>query len=78
VRRDPALQGGRLREGIASIGRVILLGISMDVIYQIKAFDQFYPVEALMMAVLLAVIPYFIFRWAVEFIAGSWSRRTSP
>ena len=47
----------------------------MDVIYQFKALDRFYPVEALMMALLLAVIPYFIFRWIVERIASWWFAR---
>lgn len=66
---------GRLREGLASIARVVLLGISMDVIYQFKALDRFYPVEALMMAILLAIIPYFIFRWIVERAASWWLAR---
>ena len=60
-----------------SIARVILLGIGMDVIYQIKQLDQFYPAEAVMMAILLAVIPYFVFRWIVEHIARWWFARHS-
>jgi hypothetical protein len=63
---------GRLREGVTSVARVVLLGISMDLIYQFRVLGRFYPVEALMMAILLAIIPYFIFRWIVERIA-SWS-----
>jgi hypothetical protein len=63
---------GRLKEGLTSIARVILLGIGMDVIYQFKELDQFYPVEAVMMALLLAVIPYFVFRWIVEQVARWW------
>ena len=66
---------GRLREGLISTARVVLLGLSMDVIYQHKVLDRFYPVEALMMALLLAVIPYFIFRWAVERIVAYWLAR---
>jgi hypothetical protein len=66
---------GRLREGLISTARVVLLGISMDLIYQFKVLYHFYPVEALIMAVLLAVIPYFIFRWIVEFIARWWLAR---
>jgi hypothetical protein len=63
---DPNAPTGRLREGLTSTARVVLLGISMDVIYQLKVLDRFYPVEALMMAILLAIIPYFVFRWIVE------------
>lgn len=75
---DPSQQGGRLREGLVSIARTVLLGISMDVIYQHQVFQHFYPVEALIMAILLAVIPYFVFRWIVEQIARRWLRRERP
>ena len=44
----------------------------MDVIYQLRALDQFYPAEAVMMAILLAVIPYFVFRWIIERVAPWW------
>jgi len=69
---DPTKQAGRLREGLRATARIVLLGLSMDVIYQIKVLDRFYPVEALMMAILLAVVPYFIFRWIVEGVSR-WS-----
>jgi hypothetical protein len=63
---------GRLKEGLTSVARVILLGLGMDVIYQLKELDQFYPAEAAMMAILLAVLPYFVFRWIIEHIARWW------
>lgn len=69
---DRNVPTGRLREGAISTARVVLLGISMDIIYQFKVLDRFYPVEALMMAILLAVIPYFIFRWIVEQASRWW------
>jgi hypothetical protein len=72
---DPDAKTGRLREGLISIARVVLLGLSMDVIYQLKVFDRFFPVEALLMAILLAVIPYFLFRGIVERIARLWLAR---
>jgi hypothetical protein len=66
---DPTQHSGRLREGLYATARIILLGLSMDAIYQLKALDQFYPAEAVIMAILLAVVPYFIFRWIIERIA---------
>jgi hypothetical protein len=72
---DKSASAGRLREGAVSTARVVLLGISMDVIYQLKVLDRFYPAEALMMAILLAVLPYFIFRWIVERAASWWFAR---
>lgn len=73
---DPATQHGRLREGMLATARIILLGLSMDIIYQFKEFDRFYPAEAFMMALLLAVIPYFVFRWCIERVARWWLRRS--
>lgn len=69
---NPKAHTGRLREGLVSIARVALLGISMDVLYQFRVFGRFYPVEALMMALLLAVIPYFSLRWLTENLARRW------
>jgi len=73
--RDPTQHKGRLREGLISTARVVLLGICMDVIYQLRVLDEFYPAEAVMMAILLAVIPYFVFRWIVECVARRWFAR---
>jgi hypothetical protein len=68
-RSDEALKRGRLREGLYATARILLLGLSMDLIYQYRVFDHFYPVEAVLFAIVLAVIPYFIWRWLVERIA---------
>ena len=75
AQRDPRKAAGRLREGLIATARVVLLGISMDVIYQYRVLHRFYPVEALVMAILLAVIPYFILRWVFEWIARWWFAR---
>jgi hypothetical protein len=75
--RDQSQTTGRLREGLFSVSRVMALGIGMDVIYQLKELDSFYPAEAAIMAILLAVIPYFIFRWIVEVVARWWLARKS-
>ena len=66
---DPTQQRGRLWEGLTSTSQMALIGFTMDAIYQFKEFDRFYPVEAVMMVLLLAVIPYFVLRWLVELVA---------
>ncbi len=76
--RDPSQQTGRLREGLISTARIMLLGICMDVIYQFKELDQFHPAEAVVIAILLAVIPYFVFRWIIEWIARRWMHHGRP
>ena len=72
---DPTTRHGRLREGLEATARIVLLGLSMDVIYQHKVLHTFYPVEAVLMAILLAVVPYFIFRWIVEGASRWWFAR---
>jgi hypothetical protein len=72
---DTDTRKGRLREGLTSTARVVLLGLSMDAIYQFRVLDRFYPAEAVMMALLLAVVPYFVFRWIVEHVARWWLGR---
>jgi len=69
---DPAKRGGRLHEGLISTARVILLGLCMDVIYQFIEFDTFHPAEAVIIALLLAFVPYVLLRGPVARIARWW------
>jgi hypothetical protein len=62
----------RLREGLIATSRIILLGIAMDVIYQLLEFTTFYPVGALLIALLLAFVPYLLIRGLVTRIARRW------
>jgi hypothetical protein len=73
---DPTLQRGRLREGLLATSQMILIGLAIDTIYQFRVFERFYPVEAVLMVMMLAVIPYFVFRWVVEHVARWWFSRT--
>jgi hypothetical protein len=63
---------GRLREGLIATSRIILLGIAMDVIYQLLEFITFYPAEALLIALLLAFVPYLLIRGSVTRVASWW------
>jgi hypothetical protein len=45
-----------------AIGRVIALAIVMDAIYQWQVFGRFYPVELINVVLLLAVVPYVLWR----------------
>jgi hypothetical protein len=74
VLHDPAQRGGRLREGLLATARVALLGVGMDAIYQWKVLDTFYPGETVIVAVLLAVLPYFLLRGPVARVARRFVR----
>lgn len=66
---DPEKRRSRLQEGATATGKIILLAILLDVIYQYITYKTIYPVEALVVAILLAFIPYFIIRGPVERVA---------
>jgi hypothetical protein len=66
---DPDSRADMIRDGWKSVGRVFILGIIMDAIYQFIVFRWFYPVEALLVAAILALIPYLLIRGPVTRIA---------
>ena len=59
---NPLERGGRLREGLIATARIILLGLGMDVIYQLIVLKTFYPGEAVIVAIALAFFPYLLLR----------------
>jgi hypothetical protein len=66
--RDRTQRRALLREGWRHVGKVFILAIVMDAVYQFISVRWFYPGEALVVAVVLAVLPYLIFRTAVNLI----------
>src|SRR5215831_9829247 len=64
-----ALGVTRLREGLNATARIILLGIVMDAMYQIIVLGRFYPGEAVIIAVVLAFVPYLLIRGPAARIA---------
>ena len=73
--RDPQGRSGRLWEGVISTARILILGILMDTIYQWVEFKTFYPIQAAVIAVLLAFVPYLVLRGPIERIAHHWVTR---
>jgi hypothetical protein len=69
---NPTERRGRLEEGLVSTARVILLGLCMDAIYQLIELNSFYPVEAVIVAVVLAFLPYLLLRGPIARIARLW------
>jgi hypothetical protein len=72
IASNPQERAGRLREGLTATARIILLGLVMDTIYQVLEFQRFYPVEAVIIAVLLAFVPYLLIRGPITRIAHLW------
>jgi len=66
---NPATRGDLLREGWKAIARVFFLAVIMDVIYQWIVTRWIYPLEVVIVAILLAVVPYLLIRGPVNRIA---------
>lgn len=66
---NPVERVGRLQEGVIATARVLLLGLVMDAIYQHIVFDTFHPAEAVVIALLLAFMPYLILRGVITRVA---------
>jgi hypothetical protein len=75
---DPARRWSRVREGLAAVSKVIALAIILDAVYQLIVLGRFYLGEALIVAFVLAFVPYLLIRGPVERIARRWNRRGHP
>jgi hypothetical protein len=54
-----------LREGWQDIARLFVLALALDVIYQLFVLRWVYPGQALLVATLLAIVPYCLVRGSV-------------
>jgi hypothetical protein len=71
---SPGERAGLLSEGVVSTARIILLGLTMDTIYQALVFETFKPGEAAIVALLLAFVPYVLLRGPFAHVARRWLR----
>jgi hypothetical protein len=58
-----------VRHGWKSVGRIFILAIVIDAVYQFIVLRWFYPGEALIVAIVLAIVPYLLIRGPVNRIA---------
>jgi hypothetical protein len=75
---DPEMRWPRVWEGLIATGRVVLLGLAVDAIYQHRMLGTLYPGEAAVVALLLAFLPYLLIRGVAARVACRWSRPDSP
>jgi hypothetical protein len=58
-----------IKDGWKHIGRIFILALLMDIVYQIIELRFVYPGEAIIVAIALAIIPYLILRGPVARLA---------
>lgn len=65
--------GGRRTEiienGWKSVGKVFVLAVVLDVVYQLWVLKTVYPIQAFAVAVILAILPYLILRGITNRVA---------
>ncbi len=71
---DPAQRAYMIKDGWKSVGKVFVLALVLDVVYQIIVSRFVYPGEAIIVAFVLAIVPYLILRGLVTRVARTKSR----
>ena len=62
-----------LRRGWKSVGKIFILALVLDAVYQIWQLKTFYPGEAVLTALVLAFVPYLLLRGPVNrFMPRKW------
>lgn len=75
---EPAGRARRLREGLSATARVLVLAFVLDVAYQVIELGAFHPVEAVLVAVALAYLPYLIVCGPATRVARRWAGPPAP
>jgi hypothetical protein len=73
---DRARRRIMLHEGWHAVAKVFILAIILDATFQLVMFRWVYPVEVVLVAFLLAFLPYLLIRGPVNRIARSVARRS--
>ena len=75
---DPAQRDDMLKDGWKSVGRVFILALVLDVVYQVIELRFVYPGEAIIVAFVLAILPYLILRGLVTRLARKKFAASAP
>jgi hypothetical protein len=62
----PDQRSEMLRHGWKSVGKIFVLAAVLDIIYQLVVLHELHPLQAVVVATILAIVPYLIFRGPVN------------
>ena len=63
---EPEHRREMLESGWKSIGKVFIIAIALDLVFQYLVFDNFRPIGAVVAGVVLAILPYLLLRGPVN------------
>ena len=75
---DPKHRKYLMLNGWKSVGKIFILAVVLDAIYQVWQLHWFYPGEALIVACILAIIPYVLLRGPANRLLRDWKREHVP
>ena len=55
-----------LKSGWKHVGKIFILAVILDIVYQLKVLHAIYPGEILIVAFILAIVPYLVLRGPVN------------
>jgi len=64
-----------IKDGWKHVGKICLLAVILDVIYQLKFQGTLYPGESLIVALVLAIVPYVALRGPVNRVVRLWEKK---
>lgn len=59
-------RGGLIKDGWKSVGKIFIIAVILDLVYQVMVHHWVYPGETLIVAFLLAIVPYILLRGPVN------------
>lgn len=71
---DGAARRDLIRNGWQDVGKVFVFSCILDVVYQLIVLRWVYPPQTLIIACLLAIVPYVAIRGPVNRLARLWSK----
>jgi len=74
---DPGSRREMLRQGWKDVGKIAVLAVILDVVYELLVIGRIYPGETVIVAAVLALLPYLLMRGLVTRIARWYSKNRS-
>jgi hypothetical protein len=63
-----------VRDGWKHVGKIFIIAIILDVVYQLKVHRTIYPGETLIVAFVLAIMPYLVLRGPINRLLRFWGK----
>ena len=76
VLTDPEHRRELLKDGWKRVGKIFILAVILDIVYQVKVQSTVYPGETLIVALTLALLPYLALRGPINRIMRHWKKPT--